>query len=160
MASIKQLQIGSTAYDIKAKYDIDDNQIATTYLKVANLAASLSGGAGKTVTGLTVSTTNGVTTISATTTNIAIGAGQITSGTLAVARGGTGRGALTGANSLRSDMGLGTETGALAIAYGGTGATNASGARAALGVHQIHYGTTAPAASLGEVGDIYVIYTA
>jgi hypothetical protein len=85
---------------------------------------------------------------------------KITTGTLAVARGGTGRSALTGSNSLRNDLGFGTETGALAIAHGGTGATTAAAARTALETHRILYGTSTPAASLGEVGDIYVLYTA
>lgn len=50
--------------------------------------------------------------------------------------------------------------GTLPIAQGGTGATTAAGVRSNLETHRILYGTTTPAASLGEVGDIYVLYTA
>ena len=59
----------------------------------------------------------------------ALSAGSISAGSLSlttalpVSQGGTGRTALTGSNSLRSDLGLGTGSGALAVANGGTGAT-------------------------------------
>lgn len=33
MASIKQVKIGNTSYDIKAKYDGNGNNISTTYVK-------------------------------------------------------------------------------------------------------------------------------
>ena len=58
------------------------------------------------------------------------GAGDITSGTLAVARGGTGQ---TSVQALRNSMGLGNTTGAVPIANGGTGATTAAAGRGALG---------------------------
>lgn len=58
------------------------------------------------------------------------GAGDITSGTLAVARGGTGQ---TSVQALRNSMGLGNTTGAVPIANGGTGATTAAAGRSALG---------------------------
>ena len=57
-------------------------------------------------------------------------AGDITSGTLAVARGGTGQTTLALA---RNAMGLGNTTGALPIANGGTGATTAANALTNLG---------------------------
>lgn len=56
---------------------------------------------------------------------------DITSGTLAVARGGTG---VTTAAAERERLGLGSTTGALPIANGGTGATTAQGARESLNV--------------------------
>lgn len=59
------------------------------------------------------------------------GAGDITSGTLAVARGGTGQ---TTLQATRNAMGLGNTTGALPIANGGTGQTTAAAARNALGL--------------------------
>lgn len=59
------------------------------------------------------------------------GAGDITSGTLAVARGGTGQTTLALA---RSAMGLGNTTGALPVANGGTAATTVAAARTNLGV--------------------------
>lgn len=55
---------------------------------------------------------------------------NITSGTLAVARGGTGQ---TSVQALRNSMGLGNTTGAVPIANGGTGATTAAAGRGALG---------------------------
>lgn len=61
------------------------------------------------------------------------GAGDITSGTLAVARGGTGQTTLALA---RNAMGLGNTTGALPIANGGTAATTAAAARTNLEVVQ------------------------
>lgn len=57
-------------------------------------------------------------------------AANITSGTLAVARGGTGQ---TSVQALRNSMGLGNTTGAVPIANGGTGATTAAAGRSALG---------------------------
>ena len=57
-------------------------------------------------------------------------AGDITSGTLAVARGGTGQTTLALA---RNAMGLGNTTGALPVANGGTGATTAANALTNLG---------------------------
>ena len=90
-------------------------------------------------------------------------------GTLAIGHGGTGLtsspsllvnlASTTAANVLQASPRPGV-TGALAIANGGTGAATASAARANLETHRILYGTTTPAASLGEVGDIYVLYTA
>ena len=56
-------------------------------------------------------------------------AGNITSGTLPVARGGTGT---TSAQAERNRLGLGNTTGALPIANGGTGATSASNAANAI----------------------------
>ena len=89
-------------------------------------------------------------------------------GTLAIAKGGTGTttnpsllvnlASTTAATVFQASPRPGI-TGVLGIAHGGTGATTSSGVRAAIGVHQIHYGTTTPAATLGEVGDIYVLYT-
>lgn len=68
-------------------------------------------------------------------------AADITSGTLAVGRGGTGRTSITSikadlasttaANALAGNIGV---TGTLPIAHGGTGATSASAARTALGL--------------------------
>lgn len=58
-------------------------------------------------------------------------AGDVTSGTLPVARGGTG---VTTAAAERDRLGLGNTTDALPIANGGTGATTAAGARAELSV--------------------------
>ena len=57
-------------------------------------------------------------------------AADITDGTLAVARGGTGQGSL---QALRNAAGLGNTTGALPVANGGTGATAAANARTNLG---------------------------
>lgn len=57
-------------------------------------------------------------------------AANITSGTLPVARGGTGQ---TTMAATRSSMGLGNSTGALAVSYGGTGATSAASALTSLG---------------------------
>ena len=56
-------------------------------------------------------------------------AGDITSGTISAARGGTGQ---TTLQATRNAMGLGNTTGALPIANGGTGASTRSGACAAL----------------------------
>lgn len=58
-------------------------------------------------------------------------AGDITSGTLPVVRGGTGQ---TSLQATRNAMGLGNTTGALPVANGGTGANNAAGARTNLGI--------------------------
>ena len=58
-------------------------------------------------------------------------AGDITSGTLSVARGGTGQ---TSLQALRNAMGLGNTTGALPVANGGTGANNTASARTNLGI--------------------------
>ena len=58
-------------------------------------------------------------------------AAHITSGTLPVARGGTGA---TTAAGIRNNLGLGNTTGAVPIANGGTGATTAAAARNALGL--------------------------
>lgn len=58
-------------------------------------------------------------------------AGDITSGTLPVARGGTGQ---TSLQALRNAMGLGNTTGALPVANGGTGANNTASARTNLGI--------------------------
>lgn len=55
---------------------------------------------------------------------------KLTSGTLGVARGGTGQ---TSLQATRNAMGLGNTTGALPIANGGTGATSAANARSGLG---------------------------
>ena len=52
-------------------------------------------------------------------------AGNITSGTLPIARGGTGQ---TTAAGVRNALGLGNTTGALPVANGGTGATNVAAA--------------------------------
>lgn len=61
-------------------------------------------------------------------------ASNITSGTLPIARGGTGQ---TSAAAVRNALGLGNTTGALPIANGGTGATTAAAARANLGIKDI-----------------------
>ena len=58
-------------------------------------------------------------------------AADITSGTLPVARGGTGQ---TTAAGIRNTLGLGNTTGALPVANGGTGQTTAAGIRNALGL--------------------------
>lgn len=57
-------------------------------------------------------------------------AADITEGTLAVARGGTGQ---TSLQAFRNAAGLGNTTGALPVANGGTGATAAAGARTNIG---------------------------
>lgn len=51
-------------------------------------------------------------------------------------------------------------SGTLTVARGGTGATTVDGAQTNLGIPKVHYGTSTPAASLGKVGDLYVLYTA
>lgn len=66
-------------------------------------------------------------------------AGNITSGTLSVARGGTGQ---TSLQATRNAMGLGNTTSALPVANGGTGATTKSGARSNLGIAFSLSGTT------------------
>ena len=58
-------------------------------------------------------------------------AADITSGTLSVARGGTGA---TTAAGIRNALGLGNTTGALPVANGGTGQTTAAGIRNTLGL--------------------------
>lgn len=65
-------------------------------------------------------------------------AADITSGTLPVARGGTGQ---TTAAGIRNTLGLGNTTGALPVANGGTGAITASAARTALGAFSSSGGT-------------------
>ena len=92
------------------------------------------------------------------------GAGEITSGTLAVARGGTGLtaspsmlvnlGSTSAANVLQASPRPGI-TGTLGVANGGTGATSKSGARTNLGITS---GTELP--SSGTNGDIFVKYDA
>ena len=64
-------------------------------------------------------------------------AGDITSGTLPVARGGTGQ---TTLQATRNAMGLGNTTGALPIANGGTGSTTAANARSNLGITPANIG--------------------
>jgi len=59
-------------------------------------------------------------------------ASNITSGTLPIARGGTGATTVAGA---RNNLGLGNTSGAVPIANGGTGATSADAARANLGLN-------------------------
>lgn len=94
-------------------------------------------------------------------------ASDITSGALAVDRGGTG---LTEIPSLQVDLestsaaGIFTTSprpgvvGVLPIGNGGTGATTAAGARAALGIcGTITYGTADPSGT-ANVGDIYFKY--
>lgn len=89
-------------------------------------------------------------------------------GTLAISHGGTG---LTAAPSMLINLASTTATsiftasprpgvtGTLPIARGGTGATSAAAARTALGaMHLAGTGTTAPSASLGVDGDIYIQY--
>lgn len=61
-------------------------------------------------------------------------AGNITSGTLPIVRGGTGQ---TTAAGVRNALGLGNTTGAVPVANGGTGASNASDARRNLGIDTI-----------------------
>jgi hypothetical protein len=57
-------------------------------------------------------------------------AADVTTGTLPIARGGTGT---TTAAAVRNALGLGNTTAALPVANGGTGATNAAAALAAIG---------------------------
>lgn len=67
-------------------------------------------------------------------------ASNITSGTLPIARGGTGATTAAGA---RNNLGLGNTTGALPVANGGTGATTADAARANLGLNGTIISTSA-----------------
>lgn len=67
-------------------------------------------------------------------------ASEITSGELAVARGGTG---VTTAAAERNRLGLGNTTDALPVANGGTGSTSASDARTALGITPSNIGAAA-----------------
>ena len=62
---------------------------------------------------------------------------DITSGTLPIARGGTGQTTVAG---VRNALGLGNTTGALPIANGGTGATTAAAARTALEITPANIG--------------------
>lgn len=95
-------------------------------------------------------------------------ASNITSGTLAVARGGTG---LTSSPSLLVNLGSTSAvnilaasprpgvTGTLAIANGGTGATTAARALKNLGGLRIAgSGTAAPTSNIGSDGDVYLQY--
>lgn len=75
-------------------------------------------------------------------------AGDITSGTLAAARGGTGQ---TSLQATRNAMGLGNTTGALPVANGGTGSATAADARAALGITPANIG--AATAAQGATAD-------
>lgn len=65
-------------------------------------------------------------------------ASAITSGTLPIARGGTGA---TTAAAARNALGLGNTSGAVPVANGGTGATTAANARTNLGVPALSGGT-------------------
>ena len=75
-------------------------------------------------------------------------AGNITSGTLPVARGGTG---VTSAQAERNRLGLGNTTGALPIANGGTGATSAGNAASA-----ILGGITGSTNTLGSTAEFFI----
>ena len=75
-------------------------------------------------------------------------AGNITSGTLPVARGGTG---VTSAQAERNRLGLGNTTGALPIANGGTGATSASNA-----ANAILGGITGSTNMLGSTAEFFI----
>jgi len=97
---------------------------------------------------------------------------------ISVARGGTGRSALT-ANTILTGAGInqvglthtangalfatGTDVaasfGILPVAQGGTGSTTAANARNALGIPSVYSGTGAPNASMGVNGDLYFKYT-
>lgn len=79
-------------------------------------------------------------------------AGKITSGTLPIARGGTGQTTLA---LMRNAAGLGNTTGALPVANGGTGATAKRQAKINLGITA----GTGAAPSSGTYGDIYIQYT-
>ena len=75
-------------------------------------------------------------------------AGNITSGMLPVARGGTG---VTSAQAERNRLGLGNTTGALPIANGGTGATSASNA-----ANAILGGITGSTNTLGSTAEFFI----
>ena len=121
-------------------------------------------------------------TVGGTTYDLSISLANAT-GTLAVGKGGTGMTTATNVNAVvignsssatgamqtvRTGSGAFYSTGqdvkpvfgTLPLAQGGTGATSASAARSNLETHRILYGTSAPTASDGEVGDIWVLYTA
>lgn len=76
-------------------------------------------------------------------------ADDVTSGTLPVARGGTG---VSTAAAERERLGLGSTTGALPIANGGTGASNAADARTALGLGSLATRSSLDLVSLAEDG--------
>lgn len=80
-------------------------------------------------------------------------AADITDGTLAVARGGTGQGSL---QALRNAAGLGNTTGALPVANGGTGATAAANARTNLGATSRRNITANYSGNTGSNPDILV----
>jgi len=75
-------------------------------------------------------------------------ASNLTTGTLAVARGGTGQTTLALA---RNDMGLGNTTGALPVANGGTGATSVNQGGIVYGASTSAYASTASAGGSGRV---------
>ena len=75
-------------------------------------------------------------------------AGDITSGTLPIVRGGTGA---TTAAATRNALGLGNTTGALPIANGGTGATTAANARTGLGLTNTAVSTSAGQFRIGNL---------
>lgn len=77
-----------------------------------------------------------------------IDASDITSGVLAVARGGTG---VTSAQAERNRLGLGNTTGALPVANGGTGATSASNA-----ANTILGGVTSTTMTLGSTAEFFI----
>lgn len=78
-------------------------------------------------------------------------AGDITSGTLAVARGGTG---VTTLVSLRENLGLGDSLGAVPISAGGTGAANAADARINLGITLGNLGVNVAATAINMLAGV------
>lgn len=95
-------------------------------------------------------------------------AGDITSGTLAVARGGTG---VTSNPSMLTNLGSTTAasvfaasprpgiTGTLPVANGGTGATTLANVKTNLEIPVVYASTAAPTASDGKNGDIWLVYS-
>ena len=80
-------------------------------------------------------------------------AGDITSGTLSAARGGTGQ---TTLQATRNAMGLGNTTGALPIANGGTGSTTAANARSNLGITPANIGAAVAPTNLYSFGAVSI----
>ena len=155
MANIKQLKIGNDVYDIKATYDGDNNNIASTYVKKT----------GDTMSGnlwISDGLTKGTNPTADTTRYLSFVDGQ---GTAGANRTGalinqikTNGTSFTGVYAY--DFTNGSESAQILRLYkplGGNGYSNVSGANVADAViRNIQYGTAAP--SGGSNGDLYVQY--